>query len=316
MHRILATAENKGKKIRTRVLTQDNEGFERHSWVTRIVRIPIVWILGALPTWVGRNFFLVFSRPNGDARIACRWPATYKPLEQMYTFWARKTKGETNFSDNFWELFLSNARAIRNRLKLLEQELSKAIQEVARRKGEVNLLSLGSGSARGVFETINKLDGQYPVRIKLIDTSRGALNFSKKLALSYGISDMEQHRDLAQNLEKYYNKDFQPDVIEMVGLLDYFPHKEALELIKKIYKILSAEGWLLVSNVIPNLEAPFVTKAINWSLIYRSPTELGNLLLESGFQKETKIVIEPLKVYALAVAKKISKSLGKGTKIR
>lgn len=287
------------------IIPQDKAGFETHSWVTEIFRIPIIWILNALPMQIGRALFLGFSGPNGDARIAFRWAATYMPLERMYTFWERKARGRTNVSDNFWELFLSNARAIRNRLKLLEQELPKAIQEIARRKERVNLLSLGSGSARAILETINGLNGGYPVRVKLIDASRRAINFSKKLALSYGVDDIEWYRDLAQNLEKYC-KDFQPDIVEMVGLLDYFSHEEALELIRKIYKILSRRSWFLISNIIPNSEAPFVSGAINWPLIYRTPTEIGELLLESGFRGEnTKVLVEPLRVYALAVAKKI-----------
>lgn len=293
------------KNLKIYVLIQDNERFERRGWVTKIVRIPIVWALGILPTWIGRKLFLAFGGPNGDARVACRWPATYKPLERMYTFYERKAKGETNISDNFWELFLDNARAIRNRLKLFERQLLKTIQETGQKKGKVNLLSLGSGSARGVFEIINSLNGQYPIRVKLIDMSKRALNFSKKLALSYGINDIEQHRDLAQNLEKYCDKDFQPDIVEMVGLLDYFPQKEALKLMREIYKVLSPGGWFLVSNIMPNLETPFVTKDINWPLIYRKPIVVQELLLESSFRKENvKLFVEPLRVYVLAVAKK------------
>jgi len=291
------------KNLKICVLTQDNERFERHGWITKIVRIPIVWALGILPTWIGQKLFLAFSGSNGDARVACRWPATYKPLERMYTFYERKAKGETNISDNFWELFLDNARAIRNRLKLFERQLLKTIQETGQKEGKVNLLSLGSGSARGVFEIINSLNGQYPIRVKLIDISKRALNFSKKLAFSYGINDIEPHRDLAENLEKYCNKDFQPDIIEMVGLLNYFPQKEALKLIRGIYEVLSLGGWFLVSNVMPNLEVPFTTKTINWSVIYRSPKELEELLLESGFRK-IQVIIEPLKVHALAVCHK------------
>ncbi len=298
--------ENEIKNLKTYVLTQKDEEFERHSWVTKIVRIPIVWALGALPTQISRALFLAFSGPNGDARIACRWSATYKPLERMYTFYERKAKGETNISDNFWQLFLDNARAIRNRLKLFERQLLKTIQEMGHKKSKVNLLSLGSGSARGVFEIINSLNGQYPIRVKLIDMSRRALNFSKKLALSYGINDIEAHRDLAQNLEKYCNKDFQPDIVEMVGLLDYFPQKEALKLMREIYKVLSPGGWFLVSNIIPNLETPFVTKDINWPLIHRKPIVVQELLLESGFRKENvELFVEPLRVYVLTVAKKL-----------
>lgn len=296
--------KSKDRKFGIPILLAPENGFENHNWFTKIVRIPMIWVLNALPIPIGRFLFLAFSGSNGDTRIAFRWPATYKPLERMYTFYKRRAKRETNTSDNFWELFLDNSRAIRNRLKVLKQELPEAIQEVARRKGRVNLLSLGSGSARGVFKVVSDLNSKYPTRVELIDMSRRAINFSKKLALSYGISDIKWHRDLAQNLEKYC-KNSRPDIVEVVGLLDYFPQKEALELVRKIYKALSLEGWLFISNIIPNMERLFVSKVINWPLIYRTPTEIGELLLESGFRNENiKVLIEPLKVYALAVCRK------------
>lgn len=306
MNRVLATMEEK-RRDRNRgipVVIPEN-GFERRNWLTEIVRIPMIWVLDVLPTRIGRGLFLMFSGPKGDTRTVFRWAATYRALECMYTFWERKAEGKTSPSDDFWETFLDNARAIRNRLKLFKQELRKTIQEVAEKKGEVNLLSLGSGSARGVLEVVNDLNGRYSIRVRLIDASRRAINFSKEMAENCGIEDIEWHRDWAQSLEKYC-KDFQPDVIEMVGLLDYFTHEMALELIRKIHKTLSPGGYFIVSNVAPNLEVPFATKAIDWLAIYRSPKELAEVLLESGFrEKNIRVFVEPLKIHVLVVAKKV-----------
>lgn len=73
-------------------------------------------------------------------------------------------------------------------------------------------------------------------------------------------------------------------------------------------------GLFLVSNAAPNLEAPFVSKAINWPLIYRAPTELQNLLLESGFEEGAKIVVGPLRIHTLAVTTKTAESQQIGNK--
>ncbi len=305
MNRVLATMEVKkeDRKRRVPVLFPEN-GFEKRNWFTEIVRIPMIWVLDVLPIRIGRGLFLMFSGLKGDTRTVFRWAATYRALECIYTFWERKSNGETNTSDNFWQTFLNNARAIRNRLKVLKQELTKAIQEVTGRNGRVNLLSLGSGSARGVLEVVNDLNGQYSIQVRLIDASRRAINFSKELARIYGIHDIEWYRDWVQNLGEYC-EDFRPDVVEMAGLLDYFPRKEALKLLRKIFQVLPPQGCLLVSNIIPNPEKRFVSRAINWPLIYRSPRELVELLVGSGFlETEIKVVEEPLKVYALAVSRK------------
>lgn len=295
------------RKVLVVVDRDKNMKYEIHNWAIKIFRIPLMLILNMLPARLARAIFLAFSGPNGDTRTVFRSAGTYKALEVMYTFPVRRAKGETNKSDFFWEYFLSNARSIRNRLLLVKREILAAIKKSGQRKEEVRLLSLGSGSARAVFEAVSMLNNEPPVHIKLIDISRKAISFSKELALSFNLDQdrIEWHRDYAHNLEKYC-QNFYPDVVEMVGLLDYYPKKLAVDLIAKIYKILSANGWLITCNIRPNLEAPFVTKGINWPLIYRSPQELAEIIIQGGFSPEyLKIVYEPLKIHGVAIVQKL-----------
>ena len=280
--------------------------YETHNWAMKILRIPPMLILNILPTSLARSVLLAFSNPNSDNRIVFHSVTTYKALEVMYTFPARRAKRETNMVDLFWEYFLNNARAIRNRLLLAKKEILKAIKEVSQRKDTVNLLSLGSGSARAVFEVMGALNGQPSVRCKLIDMSRRAISFSQELACGYNVNHQaEWHRDYAHNL-KNYCQDFQPDIVEMVGLLDYYPEEQAVDLVTKIYDVLSPSGWLITCNIRPNFESPFVTKGINWPLIYRSPEELVSIICQAGFSpKFVQVVYEPLKVHGLAIAQKV-----------
>lgn len=292
------------KKVKIIVDQDKNIKYETRNWVMKIIRVPIMLILNILPTTLARAVFLAFSGPNGDTRTVLHSAASYKALEVMYTFPTRHAKGETNASDFFWEYFLSNARAIRNRLSLVKREVIKAIENVNREKNIVNLMSLGSGSARAVFEGVNTLNRQHFIRIKLIDMSRKAIAFSQDLARSYNIDRIEWHQDYVQNLKKYCNN-FQPEVVEMVGMLDYYHHDQAVDIIKNIHEVLAPGGWLITCNISPNLESPFVTKGINWPLIYRQPEELAELLNEGGFLPENlTLKYEPLKIHCLAVAKK------------
>jgi hypothetical protein len=287
------------------IIDQDNNlRYECHNCVSQIFRVPALLFLNLLPTKLSRAIFLAFTSPNGDTPTVISSVATYKALEVMYTFPTRRAGGETGIADFFWEHFLSNARAIRNRLLLVERELLTAINETSRRKGKVCLLSLGSGSARAVLEVASLLSHEPPIRIKLIDVSRQAIGYSQELARSLNLDHIEWHRGSVENLERYCNG-FHPDVVELVGLLDYISEDKAVNLISKIYKALSAGGWLIAGNIRGNLEAPFVSKVIGWSLIYREPHELVDLVTKAGFSAEhVRIVYEPLRIHGLAICRK------------
>lgn len=293
------------KQVSVVVDQDENLKYETHSWIAQIFRIPILLILNLLPTRLSRTIFLAFSGHRGDNRTVSRSVATYKALEVMYTFPARRARGETNTTDFFWEYFLSNARAFRNRLALVKRKILIAIKEVSQRKVGVNLLSLGSGSARAVLEILHMLNGTPPVKVKLIDISREAIYYSQELAHTFNINQIEWHQDSVQNLEKYC-QGFRPDVVEMVGLLDYYPQKQAVDMVTKIYNVLSPGGWLITGNVCPNFEKPFVDKGIRWQAIYRTPHELAKIMIDAGFPiEDIKIVYEPFKIHALAICQKL-----------
>lgn len=278
---------------------------ETHSWFVKILRWPIVKLLGALPKKLAAPLFVFGSRPNGDPRIVASTATTYAALENLYTFPRRKTK----LLDKIWQS-LENSQAIRNRLSLTERKLLEAIDEVDMRRKRVeaiNLLSLGSGSARAVIEVLSILDGEPKVNTKLIDMSGNALKYAQTLAETFKVNIPKDscHRDYADNL-KNYCVDFKPDVVEMVGLIDYYSYDQAIGLITKIYDVLAPGGWLIACNIHPNLEQPFVTKGIGWGRMnYRYPDELTQIMCQAGFlPKNLKLVFEANKIHLLVIARK------------
>ena len=281
--------------------------YEQHNWIIKIMRIPIVFLLNMLPASAGKRIFTAFSNKKCGTKAVSRWVTTYKALEVIYTYPERRERKEISATDSFWGSFSSNSRAVRNRLKLVKRELLTAIKQVEERKSKISLMSLGSGSARAVIETLAQLDGLSPVQAKLVDMSRKAISFSQELAASCNVNQkIEWHRDYAQNLERYCSNGFQPDIVEMVGLLDYYPYYQAVDLITRIWKVLPNGGWLITCNIRDNFERPFITKSLDWPMIYRSPQELADILLEAGFLKENiKVVYEPLKIHGLAIAQKL-----------
>lgn len=282
--------------------------YENHHWTVKIIRAPAILVLNILPKRLAQAIFLAFSNQHSDTRIVYSSVASYKALETLYTFPERRAKKETSALDFFWQNFLSNTRSIRNRFKLVRRELITAAKESGKRKETVNILSLGGGSARAVIEAISMLNHDVPIRLKLIDTSAAAIEYSQILARSYCLNQnqIEWHRGFAQRMQKHC-RNFQPDIVEMVGLLDYFPRDQAVDLITKIYAILAPNGWLITCNIHPNLESPFVAKGVNWpKMFYRTPTELTKIIIEGGFSDQNvKVVYEPFKIHGLAIARKV-----------
>jgi len=286
-------------------------GYEVHNLAVKIFRIPLMSILNMLPKKIAQAVFLVGSGPNGDTRKVFDNTTTHKALEVMYTYPARRAEGSTTTSDFFWEYFLNNARTIRNRLLLVKRELHRIIQDSYQwnKTEPVRILSLGGGSARAVIEVVKELTDQIPIEVKLIDMSRDAVQYSKKLAADFNLDGrrITWRVGYAHNLEKYC-RDFHPNIIiEMVGLLDYFNSEQAVDLLSKIYHKLLSGGWLITCNIHPNFESSFVTKGINWtSMTYREPDQLIRLLLAGGFRADRmKIIYDPFKIHGLAIAQKV-----------
>ena len=283
--------------------------YERANLVMKVLRVPVVLFLNFLPPKICKFLMLTLSSPRGGAADVRRWPTSYRAIETMYTYPERRQKGETSIFEYFWFYSLNNPQALRNRLLLTTHWLKTKINEIAKEKKTVRLLSLGCGSTRAIMTALSAFNGRIDVKAKLLDISTRAINFSKELAKEKGVDfyQIEWYRDRLQNLEKYCDTDFQPDVVEMVGLLDYFEKEESIEILKKIYRVLAPNGWLITCNIRPNFERPFLTKGVNWPMIYRTPEELIEIVLGAGFPPENvEILYEPLKIHGLAIAQKIA----------
>lgn len=286
-------------------LSINNINFEKHNILTQCVRVSLLSLFRIIPPAVSQK---VFHRSSKDARKASRWAKSHKALEIMYTFPQRRATGKASLGDVFWQTVLSNPRAVRNRLKLIERLLRHLVIERSKEAKPVRILSLGSGSARSVFETIAALNGEMPVTAVLLDNSQSAIRFSQRLSKEIigdaGHSNIKWLCAKTESLSETLT-DYSPDIVEMVGLLDYFDDERAREMFRMIHQHLASNSWFVVSNVIPNIERPFVDRVVGWPLIYRRPEQLKNLLIEGGFNNEqVRLFIEPLKIYAIALCKK------------
>ena len=109
---------------------------------------------------------------------------------------------------------------------------------------------------------------------------------------------------MAQNVANLVEKN-SIDIVEMVGLLDYFKDEKSVETFSKIYDILKEGGLFMVGNIVPNKEQSFISR-LGWpKMYYRSAENLARLLISSGFSEEKgKIIFEPLKNHIVALIRK------------
>lgn len=282
--------------------------YESKKWLYVLTR-PLMWILTG---WVVFKKRILGIKPKINTlwfdglSIPCRQvkvgAGSWRALDLIYNF----NFGVDGRLSDYWFRIL-NAQAVRNRLKLVKQKLTEVIEDLRTKKKKIRLLSIASGSAQAIIEVMEKFkDADVELQVNVIDLDPTAIDFSQQLAKRHGIKNGITFTcgNLYRYLEKLNENNNRPDIIEMVGFLDYRPNYKAGHLLGKIHKLLLPGGIFITANICPNAEKHFLTNVIDWPMIYRTPEELGNILLEAGFE-DCRIICEPLKIFAVGVCKKL-----------
>lgn len=282
--------------------------FEKHAVLNNIFHTFILLpILSFLPKKIGRGFVVKSSKAASDVYKHAK---TSRALEALYNF-KGKIDTKNNIIDGMftfiWQHNFRNAKAVRNRFKLAKRELKDAIREVhSIKQSEINLLSLASGSARVVLEIMSELQKEgIAVKAKLLDLDPEALKLSMKIAKELGV---DKHiilcNDKVSNFEKFC-ENWNPDVVEMIGFMDYLSQEKAIDLSTKIFNQLKIGGHYITCNIRDNSERKILERIFNWRMIYRNEDELADVALSGGFNHENvKIIYEPYLIHGLAVSKK------------
>lgn len=293
-----------------RVVLANNKELEKHNIIEKIVRIFSVPLLNKIPSSIIKK---ILKKSSEDGKIAVTQGGSARAIEAMYTRYEHGLFSEgilQGIADLFWHNYLSQPKAIRNRLKIIEKILENEISEIFYKKKQknINILTIAGGSARGIIETVCKFKNKNRncnIKIISIDISKDAINLGKELAGKFNInSSFNWIKDDAKNIKKYI-KSNSIDIVEAVGLLDYFSDEKGILIFSKIYDVLKGGGMFITANICPNEEAPFIRK-IGWpNMYYRKPKDFAKIIEKSGFLlKRSKIILEPLKIHIIAVIKK------------
>ena len=264
----------------------------------------ILWEMGRDSNHVSSFFFDRFSRYNHQVKYGA---ASWRALDIFYNYHeqvAPQLKGALEgILTSHWLEKSENGQALTNRLKLVVEFLSRAFDEYRGEK-EIRLLSIASGSAQAVIKAMKK-EPHLNVRAVLIDMDETAIAEAKRLTREAGLADRFSFVcDSTQALEKVAT-DFGPHIIEMVGFLDYRPHRKAVELVSRIREHLPEGGIFMTCNIRRNREKIFPDWVLLWPMIYRTEREFADILVHGGFLPDKiDLVYEPHRIHGIAVCRK------------
>lgn len=234
---------------------------------------------------------------------------SWRALDIIYNFDSYKETGFPTFVSKWWNDML-NTQAVRNRLKLTKQLLLEAIQSHHKKHGhqEIKILSIASGSAQGVIETLSYVKKQNPsinIQAIFLDLDPTALIYSRELAQKAGVENFITYVNKSTTDLELATKNFQPDIVEMVGFLEYRPSPKDVNLIRRIHNLMASGGVLIVSQIAPNPEQYFLKVVVNWPMIYRTKEKFANIIEQAGFGVNNyHIFSEPLKIHNIALCYK------------
>ena len=205
---------------------------------------------------------------------------------------------ERNAFDRFW-IGMRNAQAVRNRGRKVRELLLDAV--LNSESTLVRILSLACGSARDVIDVIVMAnDRGVTVKALLVDINPEALKAAQEYAEARGVSG--QIEVLQSDIVTVWPaaKEFAPNIVHIIGLLEYVPNDKAINLLAAVHGVLRG-GKLLTSNTVNNMEAGFLRHVIGWNMLYRSGWQLEQLLKAAGFNR-VAVHGEPHKVQNVAIA--------------
>jgi len=253
------------------------------------------------------NFNSLVSKTHHGANVVIKKAASHEAIETLYQ------SGYPHLTKNVfqaiarWIWFGTNCTvAAQNRLILVKDILKTTIQSRVKIGESIDLLSIASGSARAVVEAINDahISGSARVHVTFLDKSPAALEYSTQLTskLPKGF-ELRWVEDTASSFPKYFNEQNKPNIVEMVGLLDYFEPPQVVKVLSAIYQNMSKGGTMIIANISDNKERKFVTNLVGWKMVYRNAEELIDLALESGFEaSKMRSIYEPQGIHHILVA--------------
>lgn len=242
---------------------------------------------GAIGTFVFRETFPCFMLSRFTDRAFTKprgYAGDYATIEMIYQD-AAAGDGRLGPLIDRWTLELPAAQAVKNRRSLL----AEAIREVAASwpaTEPVRVTSLASGPAREFFDVLTAVDAPNVIAT-CVDIDHEALAYASGIAQELGLIGrftFAQDNVVRLTQGRGHTALGPQALIYSVGLTDYLQDAFVVNLIDWAYEMLQPGGTIIVGNVVPsNPTRAFMDHILEWVLIHRTETELGELFRRSRF---------------------------------
>ncbi|MBW2036826.1 MAG: class I SAM-dependent methyltransferase family protein [Deltaproteobacteria bacterium] len=230
------------------------------------------------------------------ARESLKQPGNWRCLEIVY-----QNKPRT-LLDRF-SLSSRSARGARSRLRILQEEICKCIEQFSRINNPIRLISFGSGPGHEVLGCIERLRDSMVVNASCVDRDSSALECGRSLAIQKQLSDRIQY--VQGNILRMSSGIAEYDIGILSGLIDYFDFETAVSVLKTVREQLLPGGTIFVANMRRHYLASTMSILGNWDLVYREPEELEKILRESKYER-IKVWLEPEEVFCIGKARRPS----------
>jgi len=220
----------------------------------------------------------MYSKPRGYA-------GDYLTIHKIYK---NESSGTGRIGPLLDRCFLNEpaAKAVRNRRKLLTDEILKVIEDSAP-DSQAKITSVACGPAAEVFDTFEKLDDPSKLYATLVDIDLQALAFVDARSESVGLKRSMKLLSgnlvyLALGREKL---DIEPqDLIYSIGLIDYFNDEFVVKLLNYLHGLLKPGGKIILGNFHPdNSSKAYMDHVLGWELIHRTEDDMNRLFSSSDF---------------------------------
>lgn len=177
-------------------------------------------------------------------------------------------------------------------------------------------ISLASGAAIPVFDTLKNVSSSAEVKLALVDIDRNTLDYACMLAEKEGIVHGEQFIDIENNLLRSMvatNRlvgelgEQSANVVDAMGIFEYFKDEASVKFLKNSYQLVKPGGVLIAANMLSNRpELDFNQRGIGWPKIFpRSVDDLVGLIEQADIPLEDVTITIPQDgVYAVMEMRK------------
>jgi len=191
---------------------------------------------------------------------------------------------------------------LRNRKRMMTRILKELIHDYSD-KGHVHIVGVGAGPGTNVIEAMAKAQRDN-VTAYCLDLDDEAFAHGEMLKKRHGLEANRVKYIKGNAIELKKHVDVTPQIIKLIGILEYLSDKEVVELFRFAYRVLDGRG-AVVTHSIYNRHGHerFMKHILNLRLNYRSVSQISGMLEASAFSI-THVETEPLGIYSAIVGRK------------